>query len=314
MTTLALVDAEQRDMIASFPSFDPEQDDLMEFRRGLVEGTTTLLNSGSVKYEERLILGPVSAPDVRVLLFQPPKTKRTRSAILYIHGGGMIAGTPDMQAGMFNRLALKTNTLIVSVDYRLAPETPFPGGLEDVYAALVWLHECAKELGVDPDRIMIMGDSGGGCLAAATALLARDRGKAKLHAQVLIYPMLDLRTGGPDALSDDPTTGEFVWTRAQNQHAWSAVRGGLTVDDPRFAYLSPAFMHDLSGLPETFMITGALDLFRDEDITFAQRLWKAAVPTELVVYANAVHAFDLLPSALGERVRHDVLEAVRRLL
>ncbi|ARW11560.1 alpha/beta hydrolase [Acetobacter ascendens] len=314
MTTLALVDAEQRDMIASFPSFDPEQDDLMEFRRGLVEGTTALLNSGSVKYEERLILGPDSAPDVRVLLFQPPKTKRTRSAILYIHGGGMIAGTPDMQAGMLNRLALKTNTLIVSVDYRLAPETPFPGGLEDVYAALVWLHECAKELGVDPDRIMIMGDSGGGCLAAATALLARDRGKVKLHAQVLIYPMLDLRTGGPDALSDDPTTGEFVWTRAQNQHAWSAVRGGLTVDDPRFAYLSPAFMHDLSGLPETFMITGALDLFRDEDITFAQRLWKAAVPTELVVYANAVHAFDLLPSALGERVRHDVLEAVRRLL
>ncbi|GCD75061.1 arylesterase [Acetobacter pasteurianus NBRC 3299] len=314
MTTLALVDAEQRDMIASFPSFDPEQDDLMEFRRGLVEGTTALLNSGSVKYEERLILGPVSAPDVRVLLFQPPKTKRTTSAILYIHGGGMIAGTPDMQAGMLNRLALKTNTLIVSVDYRLAPETPFPGGLEDVYAALVWLHECAKELGVDPDRIMIMGDSGGGCLAAATALLARDRGKVKLHAQVLIYPMLDLRTGGPDALSDDPTTGEFVWTRAQNQHAWSAVRGGLTVDDPRFAYLSPAFMHDLSGLPETFMITGALDLFRDEDITFAQRLWKAAVPTELVVYANAVHAFDLLPSALGERVRHDLLEAVRRLL
>lgn len=314
MTTLGLVDAEQRDMIASFPSFDPEQDDLMEFRRGLVEGSTALLNSGSVTYEERLIPAPDAAPDVRVILFQPPKAKQTTSAILYVHGGGMIAGTPDMQAGMLNRLALETNTLVVSVDYRLAPETPFPGGLEDVYTALVWLHKHAKELEIDPDRIIVMGDSGGGCLAAATALLARDRGKVKLHAQVLIYPMLDLRTGGPDAPSDDPTTGEFVWTRAQNQHAWSAVRGGLAADDPRFGYLSPAFMQDLSGLPATFMITGALDLFRDEDITFAQRLWKAAVPTELVVYANAVHAFDLLPSSLGERVRRDVLEAVRRLL
>lgn len=314
MTTLPLVDIEQRDMIASFPSFNPEQDDLMEFRRSLVEGTTALLNSGSVKYEERLIPGPDAAPDVRVILFHPPKTSRTTSAILYVHGGGMIAGTPDMQAGMLDRLASETGTLIVSVDYRLAPETPFPGGLEDVYAALIWLHESAGELGINSERIMVMGDSGGGCLATATALLARDRGKIKLHAQVLIYPMLDLRTGSTNAPSDDPTTGEFVWTRAQNQHAWSAVRGELTDDDPQFGYLSPAFMRDLSGLPPTFIITGALDLFRDEDITFAQRLWKASVPTELIVYANAVHAFDLLPSSLGKRVRHDVLEAVRRLL
>ncbi|ARW48847.1 Acetyl esterase [Acetobacter pasteurianus subsp. pasteurianus] len=286
----------------------------MEFRRSLVEGTTALLNSGAVKYEERLIPGPDAAPDVRVILFHPPKTSRTTSAILYVHGGGMIAGTPDMQAGMLDRLASETGTLIVSVDYRLAPETPFPGGLEDVYAALVWLHESAGELGINSERIMVMGDSGGGCLAAATALLARDRGKIKLHAQVLIYPMLDLRTGSTDAPSDDPTTGEFVWTRAQNQHAWSAVRGELADDDPQFGYLSPAFMRDLSGLPPTFIITGALDLFRDEDITFAQRLWKASVPTELIVYANEVHAFDLLPSSLGKRVRHDVLEAVRRLL
>ncbi|ATI11102.1 MULTISPECIES: alpha/beta hydrolase [Acetobacter] len=314
MTTLGLVDAEQRNMVASFPDFDSEQDDLMAFRRDLVEGTTVLLNSRSVQYEERLVPGPDDAPDVRIILFHPPKSKRTTSAILYVHGGGMIAGTPDMQAGTLGRLASETGTMIVSVDYRLAPEAPFPGGLEDVYAALIWLHDCAEEMGIDPDRIMVMGDSGGGCLAAATALLARDRGTVKLHAQVLIYPMLDLRTGGANAPSDDPTTGEFVWTRAQNQHAWSAVRGKLAADDPRFGYLSPAFMHDLSGLPATFIITGALDLFRDEDITFAHRLWKAGVPTELIVYANAVHAFDLLPSSLGERVRHDVLEAVRRLL
>lgn len=314
MTTLDLVDAQQRETVASFPSFDPAQGDLRDFRRDLVEGTTALLQSASVNFEERSIPGPKDAPDVRVILFHPTKTSGTTPAILYIHGGGMIAGTPDMQAGLLSQRASETGALIVSVDYRLAPETPFPGGLEDVYAALVWLHDHANELGVDPDRIMVMGDSGGGCLAAATALLARDRGRIKLRAQLLIYPMLDLRTGGPDAPSDDPKTGEFLWTRAQNRHAWAAVRGNLATDDPRFGYLSPAFMNDLSGLPATFILTGALDLFRDEDVTYAHRLWQADVPTELVVYVNAVHGFDLLPSALAERARQDIVRAVRRML
>ncbi|QHC36754.1 alpha/beta hydrolase [Komagataeibacter xylinus] len=314
MTTLGLVDAEQRDKVALFPSFGPGRGDLEAFRHDLVKGTTALLKSGSVDYEARLVPGPDGAPDVRVIMFRPSENRGAMPAILYVHGGGMIAGTPDMQAGMLARLAAQTEALIVSVDYRLAPETPFPGGLEDVYAALVWLHGHAATLGIDPDRVMVMGDSGGGCLAAATALLARDRGKVRLRAQVLIYPMLDLRTGGVDAPCDDPMTGEFVWTRAQNQHAWSAVRGELAADDPRFGYLSPAFMRDLSGLPATFIVTGALDLFRDEDVAFAHRLWQAGVPTDLIVYANAVHGFDLLPSALAERVRHDVVQNIRRLL
>ncbi|MFT8473312.1 alpha/beta hydrolase [Acetobacter persici] len=319
MTTLPLVDAGQRDLVGSFPAFDPDQDDLKDFRRTLVEGTTSLLNSASVSYEERTIAGPKDAPQVRVLLFRPTETEtetqaQTTPAILYIHGGGMIAGTPDMQAGTLHRLAQETGALIVSVDYRLAPETPFPGGLEDAYAALVWLHTHAGELGVEASRIIVMGDSGGGCLAAATALLTRDRKQVPLCGQFLIYPMLDLRTGGPDAVSDDPTTGEFVWTRAQNRHAWAAVRGTLGEDDPRFGYLSPAFMKDLSGLPPTIITTGSLDLFRDEDVTFAHRLWQAAVPTDLIVYASAVHGFDLLASPLAERAHRDVVEDVRRLL
>ncbi|MFT8419051.1 MAG: alpha/beta hydrolase [Acetobacter sp.] len=314
MTTLDLVDAQQRDMVGSFPSFNPEHGNLATFRHDLVEGTTALLKSGSATYEEQFVPGPQGAGPVRVILFRPPAVGANAPAILYVHGGGMIAGTPDMQAGALELLAAQTGCLIVSVDYRLAPEAPFPGGLEDVYAALVWLHAHADDLGVDPGRIMVMGDSGGGCLAAATALLARDRGKVALRAQVLIYPMLDLRTGGADAPSDDPTTGEFVWTRAQNRHAWAAVRGKLAADDPRFGYLSPAFMHDLSGLPATFIVTGALDLFRDEDITFAQRLWRAGVATELTIYANAVHGFDLLPSTLADRVHADVVAAIKRLL
>ncbi|WNM08595.1 alpha/beta hydrolase fold domain-containing protein [Komagataeibacter nataicola] len=162
MTTLGLVDMEQRGKVALFPSFGPGRGDLMEFRRDLVKGTTALLKSGSVDYEARLVPGPDGAPDVRVIMFRPSEVKGAMPAILYVHGGGMIAGTPDMQAGMLERLASQTGALIVSVDYRLAPETPFPGGLEDVHAALVWLHDCAGALGVDPDRIMVMGDSGGG--------------------------------------------------------------------------------------------------------------------------------------------------------
>lgn len=315
MKTLPLVDAGQRDLVGSFPAFDPDRDDLQDFRRTLVEGTTSFLNSASVSYKERTVAGPKDAPQVRVLVFHPtPQNRQEMPAILYIHGGGMIAGTPEMQAGTLHRLAQDTGALVVSVDYRLAPETPFPGGLEDIYAALVWLHGHARELGVAADRIMVMGDSGGGCLAAATALLARDRGEVPLCGQFLIYPMLDLRTGGLDSLSDDPTTGEFVWTRAQNRHAWAAVRGTLREDDPRFGYLSPAFMKDLSGLPPTIITTGALDLFRDEDVAFAHRLWQAAVPTDLIVYARAVHGFDLLASPLAERAYRDRIEGVRRLL
>jgi len=315
MTTLDLVDPQQRDAVAGFPPFDPVTGTLADFRRDLVAGMTALLTPEPVVFEERHVPGPDDAPEVRILLFRPAAgASDTMSAIVYAHGGGMIAGTPDMMAGAHARLADDTGALVVSVDYRLAPETPFPGGLEDIHAALVWLHAHAGEFGVDRDRISVMGDSGGGNLAAATALLARDRGQLPLKAQILIYPMLDLRTGAADAPSNDPLTGEFVWTRAQNRHAWAAVRGDLAADDPRLGYLSPSLATDLSRLPPALILTGALDLFRDEDIAYAQRLWRAGVRADLLVYAGAVHGFDLLPSALADCARSDMIEKVRRII
>ncbi len=153
MTTLPLVDAGQRDLVGSFPAFDPDQDDLKDFRRTLVEGTTSLLNSASVSYEERTIAGPKDAPQVRVLLFRPTETKaQTTPAILYIHGGGMIAGTPDMQAGTLHRLAQETGALIVSVDYRLAPEIPFPGAGRCLCGACLAAYPCrGTRRGRQPD-------------------------------------------------------------------------------------------------------------------------------------------------------------------
>ncbi len=153
------------------------------------------------------------APDVRLVVMNPPSTPTDRGAVLHNHGGGMVVGTADRAVADKPQLALEHDCVVVSVDYRLAPETPFPGPQEDNYAALLWLVDNAASLGVDPAKIVVMGESAGGGLAAGLALMARDRGGPKLAGQVLIYPMLDWRTGGPDDLYQNRHTGEFVWTR-----------------------------------------------------------------------------------------------------
>jgi len=313
MTTLPLVADEQREAVASFPPSDPNRQSIAEFRQGLVEGFTAILTPHPVEFEERHLPSRNGAPEVRVLLFRPPAAEEPTPAIVYVHGGGMIAGTPDMMAGAHARLSSEVGALIVSVDYRLAPETPFPGGLEDVYTALLWVAASADELGVDRDRISLMGDSGGGGLAAGAALLARDRAEATVRAQFLVYPMLDHRTATSEAPDDDPTTGEFVWTRAQDRHAWSAVRGDWVPEGPDLGYFSPALAERLDRLPPAVIVVGSLDLFRNENIAFAQRLMGAGVPTDLHVYPGGVHGFDVLGGALAERVQADVTAAIKRL-
>jgi len=314
MTTLSLVDPAHRDLVGGFPGFDATEGSLTAFRPLLVAGMTAALTPEPVAAEERWVPGLDGAPDVRVLLHRPAGAEAAAPAILYIHGGGMVAGTPDMYSGALRDLALATGALVVAPDYRLAPETPFPGGLEDLHAVLLWLHANAADLGVDPARLVLMGDSGGGGLAAGLALLARDRGQVPLRAQVLIYPMLDARTGRAEAPSDDPLTGEFVWTRVQNRLAWEWIAPDTGVQPGVRGYFSPAEAHDLTGLPPAYMMTGALDLFRDEDITFAQRLMQAGIPTELKVYPGAVHGFDVLLGDIAARARADVLQALQRLL
>jgi acetyl esterase/lipase len=199
----------------------------------------------------------------------------------------------------------------VSVDYRLAPETPFPGPVEDCYAALVWLHEQAKLLGVDPARIAIGGESAGAGLAAALGLLARDRGKAPVAFQMLIYPMLDDRTG---ATSDPhPYSGEFIWTAESNRFGWASLLGGAPGGGDVSRYAAPARAENLAGLPPTFIAVGGLDLLLEEDLEFARRLTRAGVLTELHVYPGAYHAPDMAPEArVAQALRRDVLEAMRR--
>lgn len=240
--------------------------------------------------QRRTIPGPTGGPDVVVYLINASSTARRRPAILHIHGGGYVFGSALENIPELERFAQQLDCVVVTVEYRLAPETPFPGALDDNYAALKWLHDSAAELGIDTKRIAVMGESAGGGHAALLAIAVRDRKEFTLAAQILIYPMLDDRTASSRSVA--PHIGTFIWTRSFNRFGWSALlgqpAGGGTVP-----YGSvPGRLSDLEGLPPTFIGTGSIDLFVEEDIDYAARLLRAGVPVELLVVPGAYHSFD----------------------
>ncbi len=247
--------------------------------------------------------------------FDPSPGATGRAALFHIHGGGMILGSAkDMQAGP-SAMAAALGIPVISVEYRLAPETPFPGPQQDCLDGLTWVAENAGELGIDPARIAIIGESAGGGLAAATALMARDTAGPKLAAQVLVYPMLDHRTGGEACRWNNRSTGEWVWNRSANRFGWEALRGDYAADDARKGWFSPALADDLAGLPPTLILTGSLDLFFDEDLDYARRLVDAGVPTELHSYPGAIHAFNMMAeAAISQAFGRDLMSGVARLL
>jgi acetyl esterase/lipase len=218
-----------------------------------------------------------------------------------------------MRDGLNWHLAYDSQAVVVAVEYRLAPETPFPGPLNDCYCGLVWVFANAAPLNVDSKRIAVMGESGGGGLAAAVALKARDRAEVRLAGQMLIYPMLDYRTGSPREDQPNPTTGHFGWTRNNNQFGWRCFRGDLDLSSEQIGYFSPALAAQIASLPPTFIAVGSLDLFMDEDLAYASRLSRAGVAVEFHLYPGAIHGFDLMrDTALGRQFRFDQLEALRR--
>ncbi len=224
---------------------------------------------------------------VGVRLFRPTGGSEAGPALLWIHGGGCVIGHPAQDDVLCRRFARELGATVASVDYRLAPEHPYPSALEDCYSALTWL---AALPSVDPARVAIGGASAGGGLAAALALLARDRGEVPLAAQLLVYPMLDDRTTERRDL-DNP--GHRLWNQSSNKFGWSAYLGDA---DPDVAV--PARREDLSGLPPAWIGVGSLDLFHDEDLAYAERLKAAGVPCEVEVVDGAFHGFDgIVPKA-----------------
>ncbi|MEM9623488.1 MAG: alpha/beta hydrolase [Pseudomonadota bacterium] len=244
------------------------------------------------------------------LLYTPPGDTSPRPGYLHIHGGGYILGSP-LQADIMNlQVCAKIGAVVLSVGYRLAPEHPIPAPLDDCYAGLAWLHTQADELGIDTNRIAIGGESAGGGLAAALAIKARDAGEYAICHQHLTYPMLDNLTGSEDH-PGDPLVGEFIWTRESNAYGWRSYLG----DAPAVAPQVPARVEDYSGLPPAWIFTAGLDLFRDENIAYAQNLLKAGVAAELLLYPSACHGFQQVPGTqLGARFAADHLDALRRAL
>jgi acetyl esterase/lipase len=232
-------------------------------------------------------------------------------AVYYIHGGGMILGSLDLYDALIKEYVSASGVPTLAAEYRLAPEHPHPTPVHDCYSGLVWLAEHAAELGVDPRRIAIMGDSAGGGLAAATALMARDRGAPALARQILVYPMLDDRTTSPD-----PALVPFLtWTYDDNVTGWSALLGETVGTDDVPAFAAPARAFDVSGLPPTYVDVGELDIFRDEDITYARRLAGSGTPVELHVHPGAPHAFEAFaPDAdVSRRARADRIRVLKSL-
>jgi acetyl esterase/lipase len=311
MSTIHLVDPAARAIAASLKVFDPERESLGAFR---AQSRAMYAQMSPPMPDAREELQIPGTPTVRVLMYRPRNPRPPSGAIVYMHGGGFISGVAEIDDATCVRLAQEHNAVVLNVDYRLAPEASFPGPVEDCHAALRWTLSQAPSFGVDPSRVVIMGPSAGGGLAAATALLHRDRGGAPLAGQILIYPMLDARTGTADAPVDNPTAGEFVWTRPINRFAWRAMRGAAPLPSGREGHYSPSLASDLKSLPPTFLAVGSLDLFMDEDVDYALRLSRAGVPVELHVYAGGVHGFDLFPGQTTDRFSADLRDALARFL
>jgi acetyl esterase/lipase len=263
--------------------------------------------------EDRHVPGPDGAPDVPVRVYRPVDASPPLPCLYWIHGGGMIAGDLDMSDLSCDVYAERLGCVVVSVDYRLAPEHPHPAPVEDCYAALRWTAGAIDELGIDAARIAVAGASAGGGLAAATALLARDRGGPPLAFQLLVYPMLDDRDTTPSARE---FSGIPSWSREHNRDGWAALLGERVGRDDVPAYAAPARAEDLSNLPPALIQVGDLEVFRDEDIDYATRLLRAGVPTELHVYPGAYHGWDTFAPTAEASVRalEERIAALRRAL
>ena len=271
-------------------------------------------DDGAVAVTDCWAPGPDGAPDVLLRVCRPHGRSAQLPALYWIHGGGMISGGVAMDDGLLRRYAAQADCVVVAVEYRLAPEHPYPAPVEDCYAGLVWAAKQADALGIDPERIAIGGASAGGGLAAAAALLARDRGVPPLAFQLLLSPMLDDRNTTPS--SHEFTRRGMPWNRAANLFGWRALLGDAVGGADVSPYAAPARDADLAGLPPTFLDAGELEVFRDECLRYAQRLTQAGVSTEFHLYPGACHGWDALaPGAeVSRRAVAVRLAALRRAL
>ncbi|MGV8883286.1 MAG: alpha/beta hydrolase [Rhodoglobus sp.] len=290
-----------------------------QFRPGDTLALRAILDEGLAQMSGLPAQPAVSATDYHVassdghelrIRWSAPKDVVPGSAIVYFHGGGMVAGSVDLYDPLIQMFVEWTGVPFLSVDYRLAPEAPSGAAVTDGIAALKWLLAHSETLGVDRSRIAVMGDSAGGGVAAAVAVQARDRGIV-LAKQILIYPMLDDRNTNPDP---HMSAAAAMFPYEFNQTAWSAVLGSSSVGAETVpATSAPARNSDFAGLAPAYIEVGEIDIFRDEDVAYAQQLWRAGTPAELHVHSGYPHAFDvlLIGDELGKRHRDEKIRIIR---
>jgi acetyl esterase/lipase len=307
--SLAGVAAELRNPILYLPTGLSNERVLRAARRLLARSTPI---AAGVAVAQVHVPNP-SGPPVPVTWYQQERRQRPSGALLWIHGGGLVMGAPPQAHAWCSRVAAELDVLVANVDYRLAPENPFPAGLDDCMAALGWLASNAEELSIDPARIAVGGDSAGGGLAAAVAQRARDEGGPPLCFQLLVYPMLDDRTV---VRSEREGLDALVWNATSNRFAWTAYLGHPPSDGPERPYAAAARTDDLTDLPPAWIGVGDIDLFHDEDVAYAQRLREAGVACELQVEPGLFHGADaVMPTRpITAAFRTRMVEALRPVL
>ena len=311
---LANVDPELRSAarkLLSGPSGPPLDRNYLNIRKSIRDNARA--PRPDIPVTQREIPVPGGAPNVSVFVINA-KPGASRPAILHTHGGGYVFGNAGSEIASRQDLANDLDCVVVTVDYRLAPEVRYRASIEENYAALKWLFDNATMLGVDRSRIAVMGESAGGGHAAMLALTARDRGEVPLAFQMLIYPMLDDRTGS--SRMPPPHIGRIGWSAADNRFGWGALLGQAPGTRTVPAAAVPARARSLAGLPPTFIGVGSIDLFVDEDVDYARRLIDSGVPTELIVVPGAYHGFDdnAPDAALTRRFNAAKMAALRRAL
>lgn len=298
-------------LVEGFPPIDVSAETLAGFRAAFV-GMSVMPDPAThadVRIERVSVPGlDASAPAIPCLLFTPVG-EAARGALLHIHGGGFVMGTTEMDAPRNLALVRATGAAILSVEYRLAPEHPCPAGLEDCHAALAWLAAQATRIGFSGQRIGVIGESSGGGLAAALAMLARDRRSVALACQALIYPML-VPPGQSCAATDaDARTGRHIWTRASNAYCWSAYLSSARSEGALVA----GAVRELANLPPAFLAVGDLDLFVHDNLQFVGRLLAAGNAVEAHLYPGAIHGFDRAVDAeVSQRYTRELVRFLRQ--
>ena len=265
---------------------------LRDFLKQLLE------NLPNVEKDEHIIIDGVEKDyKLDLYIYRPKNIQNTKTPVIYyMHGGGYIIGNATMYGTTFNYLANKHNATVISIEYRLSTKAPYPADLNDAYSGLKYIYHNADKLNIDKNNIIIMGESAGGGLTARLGLYNKDHDKIPIKGQVLIYPMLDYRTGGNNDIYKNEYAGEYIWTKELNQIGWTSLKKDQIIPEKEMLYYSPAMasVEELKGLPDTFIIVGGLDLFVNECFDYANKLIQAGIPTEFFCEPGVVHAYDLL--------------------